>query len=154
MEKHVFAFVNSAVIKHERFHNEKYFVERVHNLMSEFIYRMPEKIKDLKLRNEEYFSRGEEISVAFHGDYKNNLLHMNAYSAYHNINTYSAQNPMAKLESYHDFEDFLNLLGDLYNKDPLKLELSLNYWIADTQANSASDMNYHNLTQKQVKLPY
>jgi hypothetical protein len=76
---------------------------------------------------------------------------MNAYSAYHNAGAYSAQNnPMAKLESYHDFEDILNLLGDLYGSDPLGLELCLNYWIADTQANSAADMNYHNLTQKQV----
>ena len=63
VEKHVFAFMSSALLKHERFHQEKFFVERVHNLMSEFIYRMPEKIKDLKLRNEEFFSRSDESTL-------------------------------------------------------------------------------------------
>lgn len=153
IEKHVFAFMSPAILKHERFQHEKYFIERIHNLMTEFIYRMPEKIKDLKLRSEEYFpTRSDDLnqsSSSFHGDYKNsNLLNMSSYNSYH----HPVQNRLTKVENYHDFEDFLNLLSDLYSNDPLKLELCLNYWIADNHANTATDMVYQNLTQKQVSL--
>lgn len=110
IEKHVFAFMSSAIIKNERFHHEKYFVERVHNLATEFIYRMPEKIKDLKMRNEEFFSRCDDVNQSiqsYHGDMIGSNLLMNSYTAYHQ----QTQNRVSKIESYHDFEDFLSLVS-------------------------------------------
>jgi hypothetical protein len=95
---------------------QKYFVERIHNLMTEFIYRMPEKIKDLKLRNEEYFNRADEhvsqtvdMSAYFYNtmgsysSYQHNYIH---HTQHHN----PIQNRITPLTSYHDFEDFLNLV--------------------------------------------
>ena len=136
--------------------------------MTEFIYRMPEKIKDLKLRNEEFFGRVDDInqSASFHAEMTSNML-LNPMGSY----TYHShvQNKVTSVITYCDFEDFLNLvrndfffnfrfcddfylkyskLGELYNKDPQGLQLSLNYWSADNQSNN--EMNYQNPSQKQV----
>jgi hypothetical protein len=38
----------------------------------------------------------------------------------------------------------------LYGKDPLKLELSLNFWQADNEINGNSASTFQKLNQKQV----
>ncbi len=112
----MFTFLSASVVKNAQFHSEKYFVERMHNLLTEFIYRMPEKIKDLKLRGEEYFGGGEASMMggAYGGrDVKEaNLMMMGGYAqqgGYHPV-----QNRLAKVESFRDFEDFLNLVSKAF----------------------------------------
>lgn len=104
IDKHVFAFMNTSLIKHDRFHAEKYFVERVHNLMTEFIYRMPEKIKDLKLRSEKVMQTGggQMSKASFGQDFESSMA-----SGYgQSVNEQQVQNRLIKVESYKDFEDF------------------------------------------------
>jgi len=116
IDKHVFTFLSSSLVKNSQFHLEKYFVVRIHNLLTEFIYRMPEKIKDLKLRGEEFcVSDSQMMNSAYGGrDVKDNLMMMGGYAqqaGYHAI-----QNRMAKVESFRDFEDFMNLVIKLFSK--------------------------------------
>jgi hypothetical protein len=43
-------------------------------------------------------------------------------------------------------------IGEFYSKDPLKLELSLNYWIADNETNFNSEIVSQKPSQKQICL--
>ena len=52
IEQRVFDFLRKSVVQNSKFYKEKYFVERVHNLITDFIYKMPEKIKDMRNKNE------------------------------------------------------------------------------------------------------
>ena len=132
LEKRVFVFLSSGVVSHERFHSEKYFVERVHNLLTDFIYRLPEKIIDLKIRNEEVFKFADDSS--FQSD------------------SFFQQSRLANVQVCRDFEDLLNLLGELYSKDPLRLELSLNFWIAENESTGIEHPKYERPSQKQISL--
>lgn len=41
-------------------------------------------------------------------------------------------------------------IGELYMNDPLKLELCLNFWLADTEMGTSINGVYQKPTQKQV----
>ena len=90
---------------------------------------MPEKIKEMRNRNEECLKLSDDF-------YSPNVTHMhNTYNQFYtsNLNLSSVQH-MHKMSNVSiamslDFEDFLNTIGELYAKDPLKLELSLNHLV-------------------------
>ena len=131
LEQRVFYFLSGSVLSHQRFYHEKYLVECVHHLLTDFIFRLPEKIIDLKIRNEEFFKFADES--AFHGE------------------VLFAQNRLSNVQVCRDFEDLLNLLGALYSQDPLGLELSLEFWTAESEA-SGVDANFQRPSQKQISL--
>ena len=161
---------------------QKYFVERIHNLVTDFIYKMPEKIKELRNRNQEV-SRLVEDSFANQtsmpssggaGGFGSSFYNYQASGPFYNYphgqqggfgSHHQSQGqmfgggagikikvtpPAASGNENHDFEDFLNLIGEFYAKDPLKLELSLAYWQADNELSSNPMASYQKLNQKQV----
>ena len=101
---------NLSALKFLFFLVKKYFVERIHNMMTDFICKMPEKIKDLKRRNEESKNL-EEMgqhgagNLSFHSD-----LQASIFSG--NLSSYAANQSQARLAmiANHDFEEFLNLV--------------------------------------------
>ena len=81
---------------------KKFFVERIHNLLTDFIYKMPEKIKEIRIKNEESFKYADEsfnqtntgnihmmggdMNITGGGAatyYQNNLSYTNHQSFYH-----------------------------------------------------------------------
>lgn len=160
-------------------------MERIHNLITDFIYKMPEKIKELRNRNQEV-SRLVEDSFANQtsmpgsgnaGGGFGSFYNYPSSSSFYNYpqggqqggggfggSHYQSQGQMfgggaggIKIKvtppganENHDFEDFLNLIGEFYAKDPLKLELSLAYWQADSELSSNHMASYQKLNQKQV----
>jgi hypothetical protein len=126
---------------------------------------MPDKIKDMKSRNEELIRMAEEPymnQAAGNNFYHSHHQHHHHYHAsgggmssfanqsmMYTKQAMSAATATAQSEN-HDFEDLLNLIGELYIKDPLKLELSINFWIADSEMNPNMPNNYQKPTQKQV----
>jgi hypothetical protein len=76
--------------------------------MTDFICKMPEKIKDLKRRNEEskHFEEIGQSNLTFQNDYQSNILASN-------LSNYSIQNQTQNrlaMVANHDFEEFLNLV--------------------------------------------
>lgn len=102
---------------------------------------MPEKIKDMRNRN-------EDLQRLVEDSYSNQsqTFYYNAFT------TQSINRQPAVAHENHDFEDFLNMIGDLYANDALKLELCLNYWIADSEMNLNMPSNYQKPSQKQISL--
>lgn len=145
IEQRVFDFLRKSVVQNSKFYKEKYFVERVHNLITDFIYKMPEKIKDMRNKNEELVKLNEDIYSQTSTNYINSYLQ--GYNQQINLRVQS--NASHEITN-HEFEDFLNLIGDIYITDPLKLELNLNYWIADSELNCATNINCKKPTLKQV----
>jgi hypothetical protein len=101
-------------------HEKKYFVVRVHSMITDFIYKMPEKIKDLRNRNEEVSrliddSYANQTAVGASNPYfqhggnlQGSLYHHNSFGAQQML---SAANKAANLANEnHGFEDFLNLV--------------------------------------------
>jgi nuclear pore complex protein Nup205 len=144
LEQRVFNFLRKSIVQNVKFHKEKYFVERIHNLITDFIYKMPEKIKDMRNKNEELVA--DEVYNQASSNYINSYLQ--------SCNSQQTINPRIHNTNHeitnHEFEDFLNLIGDIYRTDPLKLELNLNYWIADSELNTGATISYQKPTHKQV----
>jgi len=72
--------------------------------MTDFICKMPEKIKDLKRRNEDS-KHLEEMGQSFQNDYQSNIFASNLS----NYSTNQSQNRLTMVAN-HDFEEFLNLV--------------------------------------------
>ena len=133
-KKNIFSYLKKLILK-------KYVLERVHNMITDFIFRMPEKIKDMRNRN-------EDLQRLVEDSYSNQ-----SQSFYYNaLTTQPINRQPAVANENHDFEDFLNMIGDLYANDSLKLELCLNYWIADSEMNPNMPNNYQKPSQKQISL--
>ncbi len=104
-------------------------------------------------------NRNEECLKLSDDFYSPNVTHMhNTYNQFYtsNLNLSSVQH-MHKMSNVSiamslDFEDFLNTIGELYAKDPLKLELSLNFWIADNEINANGSLTCPKPSQKQISL--
>ncbi|RNA32500.1 nuclear pore complex protein Nup205-like [Brachionus plicatilis] len=142
IEQHVFSFFKNTIIQHERFHCEKFVLVRVHNMVTDFIYRMPEKIKDMRNRNEDL----QRLVEDSYSNQSQSSFYYNAYS------TQSINRQPAVAHDSHDFEDFLEMIGHLYANNTLNLELCLNYWIADSEMNANMANNYQKPSQKQISL--
>ena len=165
-------------------------VERVHGLITDFIYKMPEKIKDMRNKNDELFRHAEELysaqssaaaaaaaaaasasaaaasNASFYNSYHNytQQLHYQQQQQHQQHQYHLQQQQQQQLQASQlsaaaaplnvnrDFEDFLNLVGEIYVHDELKLELCLNYWLADSELNADSTGAYRKPSLKQVKL--
>lgn len=97
----VFSFLNSAVLLNELLYNEVFMLRRIHNLITDFISLMPQKVGEMRLR-------AEETDKTIHA-----YLH-------------EGLDPPLNLS--HDFKELLICIGILYSKDPLNLQLELDYW--------------------------
>jgi hypothetical protein len=84
----------------------------MHNLITDFIYRMPDKIKDMRNRNED-LQRLVEDSYSS----QNPNLSSFYYSTYGNQSMY--RQPAVANEN-HDFEDFLNMVSCTATVNTLK----------------------------------
>lgn len=81
---------------------QKYFVERLHNLIVDFICKMTNKIKDLRNKNEEFIkltTRDETLSMG------GSIAH-HYYSQFATTPQFS----QAAINYSHGFEDLLNLV--------------------------------------------
>ncbi|KAK3769775.1 hypothetical protein RRG08_046880 [Elysia crispata] len=119
LEAKLFSFLSLSVVSCSNFHSEEFFLRRLHGLITDFIHQFPLKTKELK-------NRGDEMSRLI-------LAHQ----------AEGLEPPPHR----GDQHDFLTVIGDLYYKDPLKLELALEYWsppetamsVAETHSNTGSD---------------
>lgn len=101
IEGGLFFFLRTAVIANSGFHDEEYYVRKVHTLVTDFIEHMPLKVKELR----NYGDEAARIIVASQQE---------------------GIDPPPNLS--RDFEHMLTMIGELYGKDPLNLELALEYW--------------------------
>ncbi|XP_059166343.1 nuclear pore complex protein Nup205-like isoform X2 [Physella acuta] len=100
IDKNLFTFLSLSVVSCPNFHSEEFYLRRLHGLVSDFIYQMPLKIKELR-------NRGDETCRIL-------LAHQ----------AEGLEPPQLRKELH----EFMVLVGDLYEKDPLNLQLALEYW--------------------------
>ncbi|XP_056015581.1 nuclear pore complex protein Nup205-like isoform X3 [Ostrea edulis] len=95
----VFHFLRVAVVAVPDFHKEEYYLKKIHGIVTDFIFHMPLKVKELR-------TRGDEAARLA-----------------------ASQTPQeAPTSPSHGFQYLLRLIGDLYKTDPLGLQLSVEYW--------------------------
>ena len=82
-------------------YTEEYVYRRFHNLITDFIIHMNSKVKEMRIKADE------------------TARTMQVYAR-------EGLDPPAKLQRH--FEEFLLLIAKFYRKDPLKLQLMLEYW--------------------------
>ncbi|XP_002740701.1 nuclear pore complex protein Nup205 [Saccoglossus kowalevskii] len=97
----VFQFMKNSIIASKTFHNEEFYVRCLHALVTDFIIQMPLKVKELR-------NRGDEAARI--------------------VLTHTMEGLESPANLRRDFEHFMLLLGELYGKDPLKLQLPFEYW--------------------------
>ncbi|BFZ24882.1 hypothetical protein BsWGS_27921 [Bradybaena similaris] len=113
LEASIFSFLSISVVSCPNFHSEEFYFRRLHGLVSDFIYQMPLKIKELR-------NRGDEMSRII-------LAHQA-----------EGLEPPAQRGDLHEF---VTLIGDLYMKDPLNLQLALEYWCPPEPASGIADLS-------------
>ncbi|XP_069619286.1 nuclear pore complex protein Nup205 isoform X1 [Ranitomeya imitator] len=96
-----FLFLTDAVVAAELFPQEEFFIRRIHTLVTDFLTRMPMKVKQLR-------NRAEEDA---------RLIHMSLQMG---------SEPPSSLR--RDLEHLMLLIGELYKKDSFHLELALEFW--------------------------
>ncbi|XP_075066511.1 nuclear pore complex protein Nup205 isoform X3 [Mixophyes fleayi] len=96
-----FLFLTDAVLGSEVFSQEEFFIRRIHTLITDFLTRMPMKVKQLR-------NRAEEDA---------RLIHMSMQMGSESPTTLR-----------RDLEHVMLLISELYKKDPFHLELALEYW--------------------------
>ncbi|XP_068134073.1 nuclear pore complex protein Nup205 isoform X2 [Hyperolius riggenbachi] len=97
----VFLFLTEAVVGAESFSQDEFFSRRIHTLITDFLTRMPMKVKQLRNRAD------EDCRLV-------------------NLSLHLGNEPPASLR--RDLEYVMLLIGELYRKDPFHLELGLEYW--------------------------
>ncbi|RZF40837.1 hypothetical protein LSTR_LSTR003347 [Laodelphax striatellus] len=101
VDKGVFNFLNTTFLLNENIHKEEFYVRRLHSLLTDFIVLMPLKVKELR-------NRADEAAKT-----------VQAYAQ-------EGLDPPTSLPQH--FEQLLLTLSTLYSKDPLNLNLELEYW--------------------------
>ncbi|KAM4037197.1 nuclear pore complex protein Nup205 isoform 2-T2 [Anomaloglossus baeobatrachus] len=96
-----FLFLTDAVVGAELFPQEEFFMRRVHTLVTDFLTRMPMKVKQLR-------NRAEEDA---------RLIHMSLQMG---------NEPPSSLR--RDLEHLMLLIAELYRNDSFHLELALEFW--------------------------
>lgn len=97
----VFDFFDKIFLEHELIHTEELVFRRLHNLFSDFVILMYAKVKELRIKADE---------------------------TARTMQVYSHEGLEAPANLPHHFEQLLFALAHLYKKDPLKLNLVLEYW--------------------------
>ncbi|KAK7106896.1 nuclear pore complex protein Nup205-like [Littorina saxatilis] len=124
IDSDLFEFLVNSVISAHDFHNEEFYVRRMHGLVTDFILQMPLKVKELR-------NRGDETARIILA---------------HQIEGYEPP-PQRK-----DFQYMLELIGDLYRKDPLKLDLAMEYWCPLDPVAASESMYAYRPPPRQVAL--
>ncbi|KAL5010671.1 hypothetical protein ScPMuIL_012976 [Solemya velum] len=121
----VFSFLSNAVVVGRDFHHEEFYLRRIHGLLTDFIQHMPLKVKELR-------NRGDETARIL-------MAH-----------TQEGLDPPQMLR--RDFEQMLKLIEVVYEKDPLHLELSVDYWCPSELSSVQESFYHYRPPQKQVAL--
>ncbi|XP_052238220.1 nuclear pore complex protein Nup205-like isoform X2 [Dreissena polymorpha] len=124
MAAHVFCFLDKSVVSVDKLHKEEFYVRRLHGLVTDFIYHMPLKVKEIR-------NRGDETARIL-------MAHLQ-----------EGQDPPGNLR--RDFEELLSLICSLYEKDPLHLDLALDFW-CPPEPLSQHESFHHRPPQRQVAL--
>ncbi|XP_071445952.1 nuclear pore complex protein Nup205-like [Hetaerina americana] len=97
----VFEFLNRTILGNASIYKEEFFLRRLHGLLADFIILHPTKVRELRRAADE---------------------------AARTIQAYTQEGlePPSNLQ-YH-FESFLRSIGRLHERDPLGLQLALDYW--------------------------
>ncbi|GFS37681.1 nuclear pore complex protein Nup205 [Nephila pilipes] len=101
IEDNAFQAYRNLIVKNSAFHEQEFFLKRIHNVITDFIVLMPIKVKELR-------NRGDEAAriIASHSQ--------------------EGLEPPTNLPLH--FEHLLNLITSVYCKDPLNLKLAAEYW--------------------------
>ncbi|GIY52226.1 nuclear pore complex protein Nup205 [Caerostris darwini] len=101
IEDSAFQALRNLIVKNSVFHEQEFFLKRIHNVITDFIVLMPIKVKELR-------NRGDEAAriIASHSQ--------------------EGLEPPSNLPLH--FEHLLNLISNMYCKDPLNLKLAAEYW--------------------------
>lgn len=124
LDGNVFHFLKTAVVAVPEFHKEEYFLKKIHGLVTDFIFHMPLRVKELRTRGDE----AARIAAAVQN------------------------NQDLPTSASHGFQYLMKLIGDLYRTDPLGLQLSVEYWCP--QDNYGAHETTYNVRppQRQVSL--
>ncbi|XP_050530233.1 nuclear pore complex protein Nup205 isoform X2 [Daktulosphaira vitifoliae] len=101
MENKVFRFLNQSIFPSDCLHYVEFMVKKFHQLITEFIVMMPYAVKEIR-------NKSDEIAHTMLIYYQEGL------------------EPPAGEENH--FEQLLMAMAGLYSKDPLGLNLNLDYW--------------------------
>ncbi|XP_061177614.1 nuclear pore complex protein Nup205-like isoform X2 [Saccostrea echinata] len=123
LEANVFHFLRLAVVAVHDFHKEEYYLKKIHGLITDFIFHMPLKVKELRTRGDEAARIAASQS--------------------------SLEPPTSPS---HGFQYLLRLIGDLYRTDPLCLRLSVEYWCPQDNYGPHETMYNVRPPQRQVSL--
>ncbi|XP_013384593.1 nuclear pore complex protein Nup205 [Lingula anatina] len=128
VDNNVFFFLCDSVIGSANFHSEEFYLRRIHGLVTDFIIQMPLKVKELR-------NRGDETARII-------MAHV-----------LEGVEPPSGIK--RDFEHLMRLIADLYVKDPLNLELALEYWCPPEPVQtgaSFSSVYHYRPPQRQISL--
>ncbi|KAG7205199.1 hypothetical protein KM043_018287 [Ampulex compressa] len=121
-----FHFLAEVLFKCKYIHNEEFYIRYFHTLISDFILLMPMKVKDLRSRADESMRL---------------------------IQAYQQEGIEPPLNLDNHFEFLMLMVAELYKKDPLKLNLVMDYWCHHTDSTHVSAPVYMNrLPSRQVAL--
>ncbi|KAG1652512.1 Nuclear pore complex protein Nup205 [Nymphon striatum] len=127
IENNVFSALMIGVIDTPNFHNEEFYLKKIHGLITDFLILLPLKVKELR-------NRGDEAARIIMAHQQEGLQ------------------PPVNLTTY--FHDLMLLIAAIYEKDPLKLELASDYWYSSEPVISVGMTNSYSYgnPQKQVAL--
>lgn len=121
-----FHFMAEVLFKSSYLHHEEFYVRYFHTLISDFILLMPVKIKDLRSQADE--------SVRL-------------------IQAFQQEGIEPPLNLDNHFEYLMLMVAELYKKDPLKLNLAMDYWCHHTDTTHVTASAYiSRLPSRQVAL--
>ncbi|CAC5405169.1 NUP205 [Mytilus coruscus] len=123
-DNNVFHFLDNAVVAVENFHHEEFYLRKIHGLITDFIFFMPLKVKELRNRSDEVARLSASQTLVEESDV---------------------------VSASHGFEYLLFLIGHIYGKDPLGLNLSVEYWFPQ-ETNMHESVYHYRSPQKQVSL--
>ncbi|XP_034945477.1 nuclear pore complex protein Nup205 [Chelonus insularis] len=101
LSNRAFHFITSVIFKSDDIYYEEFYIRYFHSFISDFITLMPMKVKELRSRADE--------SMRF-------------------IAAYQQEGVEPPLNLDDHFEYLMLMVAELYKKDPLKLNLVLDYW--------------------------
>lgn len=101
IEAKAFPMLLHLVVRSSLLHKEEFFFKKIHGLIANFIALMPLKVKELR-------NQGDETARI--------------------VSAYVQDGLMPPSNLPHHFEHLLELIAELYAKDPLGLNLSKEYW--------------------------
>ncbi|XP_046735126.1 nuclear pore complex protein Nup205 [Diprion similis] len=121
-----FHFLSEVLLQSSHIHNEEFYVRYIHTLISDFILLMPLKVKELRNRADES---------------------MRIVQAYQQ----EGIEPPMNLDNH--FEYLMLSVAELYKKDPLKLNLAMDYWCQHSDSSHMpSTLHASRLPPRQVAL--